>query len=201
MAAEADTYQFEPLKAHNWVLWKARISALFSAKELTGYIDGSITKPEETETDALKKWIKEDGEARLLLLVNIADSEMVHVSDLGTAAEMWKKFRMVKESSSRLAARKKLHRTFAKEGDDLAEHIIKVTSARKELHAMGVQIQARDFLEFLMASLPESWDVFTTTYVDAHDSSMKKLTPEDFISAIYKENSRRSTHSRPAMSH
>lgn len=125
----------------------------------------------------------------------------VHVSDLGTAAEMWKKFRMVKESSSRLAARKKLHRTFAKEGDDLAEHIIEVTSARKELHAMGVQIQARDFLEFLMASLPESWDVFTTTYVDAHDSSMKKLTPEDFISAIYKENSRRSTHSRPAMSH
>lgn len=106
MAAEADTYQFEPLKAHNWVLWKARISALFSAKELTGYIDGSITKPEETETDALKKWIKEDGEARLLLLVNIADSEMVHVSDLGTAAEMWKKFRMVKEPSSRLAARK-----------------------------------------------------------------------------------------------
>lgn len=30
----------------------------------------------------------------------------VHVSDLGTAAEMWKKFRMVKEPSSRLAARK-----------------------------------------------------------------------------------------------
>ncbi|KIM24766.1 hypothetical protein M408DRAFT_331598 [Serendipita vermifera MAFF 305830] len=168
MAAEADTYQFEPLKAHNWVLWKARISALFSAKELTGYIDGSITKPEETETDALKKWIKEDGEARLLLLT------------CGT---------------------KKLHRTFAKEGDDLAEHIIEVTSARKELHAMGVQIQDRDFIEILMASLPESWDVFTTTYVDAHDSSMKKLTPEDFISAIYKENSRRSTHSRPAMSH
>lgn len=96
---------------------------------------------------------------------------------------------------------KKLHRTFAKEGDDLAEHIIEVTSARKELHAMGVQIQDRDFIEILMASLPESWDVFTTTYVDAYDSSMKKLTPEDFISAIYKENSRRSTHSRPAMSH
>jgi transposase InsO family protein len=198
------TYKFEPLKAHNWLPWKTRIEAIVADKKLTRFLTASeestsaavATSPTEEESEALEAWQEQDAKVRSIIVLNVSDAEMIHITGAKTAAEMWKNLKMVKESSSgvgKLTARRKLYRTFAEEGSDIAEHISKMRQILEELHTMGVKIEDQDFLDILMSSLPESWDSFTMTYMTANTTGIKKITSHDFISVIYEEIRRRNT--------
>jgi len=203
MSSESVTYKFEPLKGNNWLPWKTRIDAILTKEKLSRLVYGSEKRPVAAdpgkvtgeETSRMNEWDDKDGKARSIIVLNISDSEMIYVMGAKTAAEMWKKLTSVKESSSgmaKLIARRKLYRTFAEEGADITEHVTKLTSIKEELNTMGVKIEDADFLDILMTSLPESWDIFTTTYMTANSAGVKTLTPDDFIAVVYEEIRRRS---------
>jgi hypothetical protein len=202
MSAENSTFKFEPLKANNWLPWKTRIEAICYDKKLMKYLNGTEAKPtaatpaapKPDEQAAISAWEEQDGKARSIIVLNVSDSEMVHVMGATTAANMWKNLKMVKESTggvARLTAKRKLYRTFAEEGSDIADHILKLRQVQEELNVMGAAIKDEDFLDILMTSLPESWDIFTTTYNSANVTGVKTLTSHDFISAVYDEIRRR----------
>lgn len=198
------SFKFEPLKANNWLPWKTRIEAIVADKKLTKFLIGKETRPnavvptepDEEEEKAIDTWQEQDAKVRSIIVLNISDSEMVHITGAKTASEMWSNLKMVKESSSglgKLTARRKLYRTFAEEGTDIAEHLTKMRQILEELNTMGVKIEDQDFLDILMSSLPESWDAFTMPYMTANTSGVKKITSQEFIAIVYEEIRRRFT--------
>lgn len=91
------SFKFEPLKANNWLPWKTRIEAIVADKKLTKFLIGKETRPnavvptepDEEEEKAIDTWQEQDAKVRSIIVLNISDSEMVHITGAKTASEMW----------------------------------------------------------------------------------------------------------------
>ena len=99
-------YQYELLKANNWMPWKRRMLAVFRDLGLDKYIAKNTKAPESAdptkltpeELEAQKKWTDGDGKARTRIKLSIRNAKMIHISGTTTAAEMWDQLCTVKES-------------------------------------------------------------------------------------------------------
>lgn len=171
-------FKFEPLTATNWLAWKCRVCAMLRKKKLLNLIKGEkpssrLTPADEkditmTEQVQITAWDDADGQARTIIEMSIGDKEMIHLSGANTALQMWEQLLLVKESRGRigiLVARRRMYRTYAKEGTDIVEHITEYQKMQEELHMMGSLDTDEDFSMLLLSSLPESWDQFTSAYL------------------------------------
>ena len=160
-------YQYELLKADNWMPWKRRMLAMFRDLGLEKYIAKDAKAPEsadpakitQEETEAKKKWQDGDGKAHTRIELSIGNAEMIHISGANTASQMWEQLCIVKESKGRLgvlATRRALYRAMAEEGFDMVEHVSKLQKLQEELHIMSNLVSDEDFVMILITSLPES---------------------------------------------
>ena len=89
----------EPLDEKNWSIWRERICQVFKVCSVFLYVDGTIqcldktTHPEDFEA-----WEFHDSYAQCLISNNIIASQMMNVSCLNTAHEMWTSLEAVHES-------------------------------------------------------------------------------------------------------
>ena len=100
---------------------------------------------------------------------------MVHVAGATTAAQMWTQLTTVKEARGQLGImsyRRRLYRTIAAEGDDIAAHITELRSIQEQLNTMSSLVSDQEFLIALITSLPESWDQFTSAYLAANNGKL-----------------------------
>ena len=81
------------------------------------------TKPTAEEIEAKKKWTEGDGKACTWIELSIGNAEMIHISGMITAAQMWDQLCMVKESKGQLGVLATRYRAMAEEGFDVVEHI------------------------------------------------------------------------------
>jgi hypothetical protein len=199
---QKDTYKFAPLKADNWSAWKRRIEAIAMQKGLWDHLEGKVpcpgyedpTKPTRDEEKAIRDWEKHNTELYTLIVVNVSDSEEINLGPSRRGPEVWAQLKTVKESSSgisRLTARRRLYRTYAEDGDDIAAHVLTMRKIEDDLRKMGAAVADEDFLDILMTSLPESWDNFTNTYTTANATGINKITSQEFIAAMHDELRRR----------
>ena len=99
-------YHYELLKVDNWMPWKQCMLTVFRDLGLEKFIvkdakalesvDSSKPTPEEIETK--KKWDKGDGKACTQIELLIGNAEMIYISGMITAAQIWDQLCMVKES-------------------------------------------------------------------------------------------------------
>jgi hypothetical protein len=170
----------EPLTATNWMPWKRHMLAILWELGLEAFItkEGSV-KPTLTAPDAsppvtqaeITRWETNEQRARTRLKLAISDSEMAHIIDAQTAYEIWIRLVEVKKSKGWLgilATQRSLYRSQAQEGFDMVQHINNLRSLKEELALMGNVVSDEDFVMILISSLPESWDVFTTSYLGSH---------------------------------
>ena len=131
------SYRIELLKADNWMPWKRRMLAVFRDLGLEKYIakdakaleSADVTKPTMEKLEVQKKWADGDSKACTWIELSIGNAEMIHISGVTTARQMWDQLCMVKESKGRLgvlATRHALYRATAEEGFDMIEHISKL---------------------------------------------------------------------------
>ena len=73
----------------NWHYWKRCITATLCDRGLTGYVDGTITKPGTENLSLLNDWVAKDGTARTVIELTLSESESGHITGCETAAEMW----------------------------------------------------------------------------------------------------------------
>ena len=170
-------YWYKLLKANNWMPWKWQMLAVFwdlglekhIAKDAKAPESADTTKPEtKEETEAKKKWAEGDGKACTQIELSIGNAEMIHISGVITAAQMWDQLCMVKESKGQLgvlATRHTLYRATAEEGFDMVEHISNLWKLQEELHIMNNLILDEAFVMILITSLLESWDNYTSSYL------------------------------------
>ena len=66
----------------------------------------------------------------------------------------------------------------------MEEHIQKLCSFQKQLHALGDLIKDRDFCNVLLTSLPGSWSTFLT----AINASLPMLSSDVLIARVLEED-------------
>ena len=98
----------------------------------------------------------------------MADTEFVHLLRAETARDQWRQLCTIYESRGRLrilAARRALFRAQANEDFEMKTHVGTLRQMQEQLHAMGSIITDEDFIMILITSLPESWDMYMTSYL------------------------------------
>ena len=193
------TYRLEPLNTTNWMPWKRRMLAVLREQGLESYITkAGSTRPvagsDGATTASVQEWEKKELKARTRLELAIGDSEMGHIVGADTAYDIWERLCSVKESKGRLgilSTRRALYRSQAQEGFDMVEHINNLRSLKAELALMSNIVSDEDFVMIVISSLPESWDVFTTSYLGAHSTSDETLKAVEFIPILLDEDRRR----------
>src|SRR5882757_1210492 len=120
----------EPLDETNWNIWHERICHVFKVCGVLPYIDDTIACPKK-ETHPEDYQVREfnDSYAQCLISNNITANQMINVSRLDTAQQMWVSLQAVHESRGyqyAIAIERSLFSTRAKEGDDINEHLNKL---------------------------------------------------------------------------
>ena len=99
----------------------------------------------------------------------IKDEQVVHISEYTSSAQMWEALHTIHEphgQQSILSTKCALYSTQAKEDSDIATHLNNMKVLCKHLGLSGHQIDDMEFKSILVSSLPHSWEVFTTSYLD-----------------------------------
>src|ERR1700761_371281 len=165
--SEHTSTRIELLNEENWMPWKRRISVILRDNELEGFVDGTEavptvadpTAPTANEKKLMVEWKKADGKARSKIELALGNSQMVHIAGATTALQMWSQLCTVKEARGQLGImsyRRRLYRTIAAEGDDIAAHITELRSIQEQLNIMSSLVSDQEFLIALITSLPES---------------------------------------------
>ena len=74
--------------------------------------------------------------------------------------------------------------TFVAEGGNIEEHICKLCSLQKQLHALSNLVSDHDFCNMLLTSLPGSWSILLT----AINASLPMLSSDVLIAQVLEED-------------
>lgn len=105
--------------------------------------------------------------------------------------EIWDQLVQVKELKGLLTVLS-LWRQFlqaeALKGVSMIEHILNLRQMQEELNNLQANVSNLDFSLTLITSLPESWDMFTSTLLASKGSNLKtKITSTKLVSILLKE--------------
>ena len=178
----------EPLNDDNWVSWKGQIWPMLELNEVWTHCEGpSIAPPPDNEHR--KEWDTAEWVAHILISNNLSGPQFVHVTQATTIKQMWENLKSVHEHKGKqsiTALRRTLYQTWAKDGDNIIAHLTKMCQLQGQLHLMGSHVPDEDFTNWLVSSLPQSWDLFTTSYLGSQTGE-KALTSQQFIAIIRNE--------------
>jgi hypothetical protein len=179
----------EPLDDANWFNWRPHITLVLKLCGVYTYITGEIACPDPVEDAAgADNWTFNDTYARLLITINLTSSQMVYVGRCTTARDMWANLKAIHQSGGKVQRFFNcLFHTRAEDGDDIGEHLNKVLQYREGISLMGKHDLIPDplFKGVIAASLPPSWDEFTSPFVEGEKRDL--LTPLQLIGIIKEE--------------
>ncbi|KAJ3525781.1 hypothetical protein NMY22_g10432 [Coprinellus aureogranulatus] len=193
------SYRLEPLNATNWMPWKRRMLAILRDQGHDKYVTSAEkTKPVITATGAspavtsvdVAAWETGEQKARTRIELAIGDTKKIHILGADTAAAIWERLCQVKETKGCLgvlATRRSLCQAAAVEGFDMVEHISSLRALQSELALMENVVSNEDFVMVLITSLPESWDGFTSAYLDSKSTSTS-LSSSELIPHLLEED-------------
>ena len=165
-----------------------------------GYAEGTIKRP-DSAPDA-DNWDYNDNYAQILIVNNVAQTEMIHVGQSVTAHAVWSNLEAVHESKGHqtiTAIIRNLFRTTAEEDANISEHLNTLKTYWERINLIDdedFRIPDVLFKGIISSSLPLSWDAFTEPYVGGQkgieDKDPKKLMKsQQFIGILKEEYTRR----------
>jgi hypothetical protein len=88
----------EPLDDTNWVVWRECIRRIFELCSVEAYVYGALPKLDPLLAQSLANWKANDIYAQVLITMNINRDQMVHVSRLNMAHEIWRSLESIHET-------------------------------------------------------------------------------------------------------
>ncbi len=196
----------DPLDETNWVVWRERIRRIFALCGVAPYVFGTIPRPDPGTADpeTVAAWDNNDVYAQILITNAISKDQMVHVSRLNTAYDIWRSLEAIHETRDyqvAIAIQRGLFRQCATDDDDIVDHLTQLKKQWERLNVLDnedFRITDIQFKTIIASSLPPSWDAFTEPYVGRRqgitETDPKKLTSsQEFIGIIKEEYGRRKT--------
>ncbi|TPX57652.1 hypothetical protein PhCBS80983_g03710 [Powellomyces hirtus] len=170
MSSDHDTGRLtiDKFTGENFHLWKFKMQAMLKAKSL------------------------KEEKAMAALVLSLGDEQLMHVQNAATAAEVWRKLKVVvherKGIANKLYLRCKFLTVVMKDGDGMLEHINKVKMMAQKLEAIGAQVDNEDIITTLLYSLPESFESLNVSL----ESRADDLTLEFLTARLLLEETHRS---------
>lgn len=130
---------------------------------------------------------------------------MLHTTAAPTSNDVWSRLTAVyqaTDSSHKMSATKAFHSLMMKEGEPIEKYVQTFRSARARLAACGTNLSETDAAKAFLASLPPSYNAFTTTQTGLLDQGKatvaagggKNITLADVIASLLAEELRRDSH-------
>ena len=188
-------YRIEPLTGDNYPTWKEKMRWILLEQDLWEHASGEAMKPEpadahkvtDSEKWAIADWMKKDQQAFAAISLRISNDYLVYTYGASTARGVWLALLTIFEARGPLGiinVRRDFFHTFVAEGGNMEEHIWKLRSLQKQLHALSDLIKDHDFCNVLLTSLPGSWSTFLT----AINASLPTLSSDVLITRVLEED-------------
>ena len=159
-----------PLKGANYPTWKIQCKMALMKEGLWRIVTGEETAPtSDSESEQAKFASRWDRELANVVL-SVDTSLLYLIGNPEDPAVVWKKLADQFEKktwATRLDLRRKLHSLRLKERDSAQEHIKVITELFDALLVAGETISEEDRVVYLLASLPETYNVLVTA-LEAH---------------------------------
>ncbi len=149
----------EPLDNTNWAIWR-----IFTLCGVGPYIYGTLPHPDETLADlgSVIVWDQNDVYTQILITNNITQDQMVHVSRLNMAYEIWKSLEAIHKTQDyqvAIAIQRGLFRQCATDDDDIVDHLTQLKKRWERLNVLDNKdfcITDIQFKTIIGSSLPPS---------------------------------------------
>jgi hypothetical protein len=189
--------KIEKLKDDNWLAWKTHMAAVLKRKKAYEVVLGIM--PQLSDPSASAIWEEKDAITQELITTAIRDEQVIHVSTCNTAAEMWDALRIIHKpqgQQSIISTKHALYSAQAKKGTDIAAHLNEIKQKCERLTLSGHLIKRDEFKAILVASLPRSWEAWTTSYLGYQggtqgNQTAQTMTEQQLVSLLCEEETRR----------
>jgi hypothetical protein len=146
-------------------------------------------------------WDYNDNYAQHIILINVADSEMIYVGRCETAHAVWEGLVAVHETTAHqtvIAIICNLFHTIANDDSNIADHLNTLRTYWERINMLGdndFKISELFFKIIISSSLLLAWDTFTEPYVsgrkgDAIQDPKRAMTSAQFIGILKEEYDR-----------
>jgi hypothetical protein len=173
----------EQLGESNWADWQKRITAVLRVCQLWKYVEGSVDRPDANiYPKSASNWATNDELAKLIILQNISKSQLQHINQDLTCAEVWKSLVSMHQGTgfrAALAYMRTLYHMSAKEDQDIPEFMNEMKNLIEQINSMNTHFKINDitYAAILAQSLPDSWD-------NCVDNLLRNVTKGDGFSIV-----------------
>ena len=153
-----------PLKGTNYPTWKVQCRMALMKEGLWKIVNREETKPTTGAADIAKFRSRRD-KALATIVLSVDTSLLYLIGDPEDPAAVWQKLANQFEKktwATKLDLRRKLHSMRLKDGDSAQEHIKTMTELFGALTVAGETVTEEDRVVYLLASLPDSYNVLVT---------------------------------------
>ena len=171
--AEVKPVSIVPLKGTNYPSWKVQCRMALIREGLWGIVSGTEKAPDSTEVDRHAKFMARSDRALATIVLAIDPTLLYLVGDPVDPEAVWKKLSgqfQKKTWANKLALRKKLFSMKLRDSASMTEYIKKMTETFDELAVVAEPISDEDKVVYLLAGLPESYDVLVTALESGSDT-------------------------------
>ncbi|GAA5942010.1 uncharacterized protein JCM15063_004270 [Sporobolomyces koalae] len=189
----------------DYTKWARLMRLHFKSKNLWRIVEGTEPKPEPVRSTAkdgtttdnssgAKDWERRNSIAMVMLTMAITTAHISFIMSTDSVKEAWDTLERIykpKGLGDSQVLFSRLFRTKYKNGDNLAEHFMKLVDAAESIAAIDEPVSDSILVFGILASLPQSWDVVVNFAVPLDTKS--KPSPKAVISRILAERQPRKT--------
>ena len=179
--------KIDKLHDGNYHIWKHRVKAILSLKDLDEYIENDSSTSDIDQTD-----LRRDKQARAVLTLAMSDVILEQVQHARTAYEMWSLIADVFEKHTlfnKLAVRRQFITASLKDDEKVLEFASRIRRLADTLKSMGVIVEDSEMAMALLNGLPDRFDGLISA-IDALCTSEESFTFEFVKSRCTQEEHR-----------
>ena len=163
--AESKTVAVVPLNSSNYSTWKIQCKMALIKDGLWGIVNGTETAPTEG-AEQQAKFLSRKDKALAIIVLAVEPSLLYLIgADPTDPVVVWKvladQFQR-KTWANKLELKRKLSSMRLAEGGSVQDHIKAMTEVCDELSVIGEPVKEEDRVVYLLASLPECYNVLVT---------------------------------------
>ena len=172
--AESKTVSVIPLNGTNYPSWKVQCRMALVREGLWGIVAGTKEPPnKETDADRYAKFMLRRDKALATIILAIAPSLLYLIGDPEDPAAVWRKLSgqfQKRTWANKLSLRKKLFTMKLGDSGPMREYIKTMMEIFDELAIVAEPISDEDKVVYLLAGLPESYDMLVTSLESGSDT-------------------------------
>jgi hypothetical protein len=206
----------------NWVDYEPKMRNALGAKGLLRHVDGLAISPKQFAKDVAGLYVKADGTTKCTedeiekreekiedftskeylarhMIVNSVSMRLTHEIRSLASTDMWKTVTKDATSKSQLFkidAKRRLGDLKCVEGEDVREHLDRLIEVKDELLAMGSVMKDDEFVETILASLPQSFRSLISSIVHSASISGVSVTPTNLVRILREEGQQKAIEAR-----